>query len=112
MIGNKMRAAIKAAKENQYTASEKLGISQGGLNLWLSGKRSPTPEDIKKFCEVFHRIRESGKYTPAIYQFQFFHSQFGHCAIHEYLPSFLLFFFCLFRALKYISDVFFSLREF
>lgn len=54
MIGEKMKAAIKAANENQYTASEKLGVSQGGLNLWLNGKRNPTPEDIKKFCEVFH----------------------------------------------------------
>ena len=54
MIGQKMRAAIKAANENQYTASEKLGVSQAGLNLWLTGKRNPAPDDIKKFCEVFH----------------------------------------------------------
>lgn len=49
-----MKLALKAAGENQYTASEKLGVSQGGLNLWLNNKRSPSPEEIKKFCELFH----------------------------------------------------------
>lgn len=49
-----MRAAIKAANENQYTACEKLGISQGCLNLWLNNKRNPNPADIKKFCETFN----------------------------------------------------------
>ena len=49
-----MKLVLKAIGENQYTASEKMGISQGGLNLWLNNKRTPSPEDIKKFCELFN----------------------------------------------------------
>jgi transcriptional regulator with XRE-family HTH domain len=54
MLGDKMKAVLKAAKENQYTACEKLGISQGCLNLWLNNKRNPNPAEIKKFCETFN----------------------------------------------------------
>ena len=54
MLGDMMKAVLKASGETQNTASEKLGISQGGLNLWLNNKRSPSPEEIKKFCEVFN----------------------------------------------------------
>lgn len=53
MIGNKIKELIKEKGYNQYTASEKLGISQGGLNLWIKGKRNPSPEDIRKICETF-----------------------------------------------------------
>lgn len=49
-----MKLVLKSCGETQYTASEKLGVSQGGLNLWLNNKRAPSPEEIKKFCELFH----------------------------------------------------------
>ena len=53
MIGDKLRELIKMNGYNQYTASEKLGISQGGLNLWINNKRIPSAEDIKKICDTF-----------------------------------------------------------
>jgi len=49
-----MKAALKSAHESQYTACEKLGVSQGCLNLWLNNKRNPSPDDIAKFCKVFN----------------------------------------------------------
>lgn len=54
MIGNKLKELIKNKKENQYTASEKLGVSQGCLNLWINNKRNPSLEDIKNICEKFN----------------------------------------------------------
>lgn len=54
MIGDKIRELLKQNGENQYTASEKLGVSQGGLNLWINNKRKPSPEDIEKICKVFN----------------------------------------------------------
>lgn len=54
MIGDKIRELLKQNGENQYTASEKLGVSQGGLNLWINNKRRPSPEDIEKICKLFN----------------------------------------------------------
>lgn len=54
MIGEQMKAVLKAAHESQYTACEKLGVTQGCLNLWLNNKRNPNPDDIAKFCKIFN----------------------------------------------------------
>lgn len=53
-IGASMRAFLEKAGYDQYSAAEKLGISQPRLNQWLNDKRTPSIESIKKFCTIFN----------------------------------------------------------
>lgn len=53
MINEKMKQILKSKKVSQIDASKMLGVEVGRLNHWLIGRRQPSIESIKKFCEVF-----------------------------------------------------------
>lgn len=48
-----MLAVLKRNNLDQEAAASMLGITQPGLNHFLTGKRAPKAEFIQKFCDTF-----------------------------------------------------------
>lgn len=53
MITDVLRSVLKTQGLTQQEAAQKLGISQGALNLYLSGKRQLKTSFLQHFCDVF-----------------------------------------------------------
>ena len=51
-IGEKIRQAIKEAGLTQQKLADKLGVTNPVINVWVTGKRNPTVDSIKKIAEA------------------------------------------------------------
>ena len=49
----RMRAVLQKSNLDQEAAAQLLGITQPGLNNYLTGKRAPKADFIQKFCNIF-----------------------------------------------------------
>lgn len=54
-IGNKIRQAMKEAGLTQQKLADKLGITNPVVNVWVTGKRNPTIESLKKIAAATNK---------------------------------------------------------
>lgn len=54
-IGQKIRQAMKEAGLTQQKLADKLGITNPVVNVWVTGKRSPRYENLKKIAEATNK---------------------------------------------------------
>ena len=52
ILGEKIRKAIKEAGLTQQKLADKLGITNPVINVWVTGKRNPKPENLQKIAEA------------------------------------------------------------
>ena len=69
-IGEKIRQAIKEAGLTQQKLADKLGITNPVVNVWVTGKRIPTVESIKKIAEATNKpysfFIDSNEFEPSV----------------------------------------------
>jgi repressor LexA len=54
-IGERIRQAIKEAGLTQQKLADKLGITNPVINVWVTGKRIPTVDSIKKIAQATNK---------------------------------------------------------
>lgn len=55
IIGDKIRQAIKEAGLTQQKLADKLGITNPVVNVWVTGKRQPTIDSLKKIAAATNK---------------------------------------------------------
>lgn len=55
IIGEKIRQAMKEAGLTQQKLADRLGITNPVVNVWVTGKRKPTIESIKKIASATNK---------------------------------------------------------
>ena len=53
IIASRMLKVLQEKNLDQESAAQMLGLSQPGLNNFLTGKRSPKADFLQKFCRIF-----------------------------------------------------------
>ena len=51
-VGNRIRLAMEQAGMKQYELAKEMGKAQGTVNMWLTGKRGLSMDDVPKLCET------------------------------------------------------------
>lgn len=54
IIASRMLKVLQDRKLDQESAAQMLGLTQPGLNNFLTGKRYPKADLVQKFCQVFN----------------------------------------------------------
>ena len=58
-IGDRLKAARKAAGLTQQELADRCGIAQGMISQWETGKQQPTQENLDKAAEILGPLTES-----------------------------------------------------
>lgn len=59
MVGNDFRRWLKARKVTQVRAAQQLGMTQGAISHWLTGRRKPTARSEARLT-AWMAARENG----------------------------------------------------
>lgn len=70
-IGEKIRNAMFEAGLTQQKLADKLGISNPAVNVWVTGKRNPTAESLRKIAAATGKpysffVSDENEFTPSL----------------------------------------------